>query len=49
MPSLPFNLTLGEIYGKARQGWRMSLLSRVINYVTVALIVLAIYLQFHGR
>jgi hypothetical protein len=49
MPSLPFNLTLGEIYSKARQGWRMSWLSRVINYVTIALIILATYLQLHGR
>lgn len=49
LPSLPFNLTLGEIYQRAQQGWRMSLVSRVINYVTVALIILAIYLQMHGR
>jgi hypothetical protein len=49
VPSLPLNLTLGEIYQKARQGWRMSRTSRIINYVTFALIILAIYLQWHGR
>jgi hypothetical protein len=49
VPTLPFNLTLREIYQKARQGWRMSLMSRVIGFVTIALIILAIYLQLHGR
>ena len=49
VPSLPFNLTLGQIYQNARQGWRTSLAARVINYVSVGLIVLAIYLKSHGR
>ncbi len=49
VPSLPLNLTLGQIYQKARQGWRMSRTARIINYVTFALFILAIYLQFHGR
>jgi len=47
--SLPLNLTLGQIYEKTRQGCRMSRTSRIINYVTFALIILAIYLQWHGR
>jgi hypothetical protein len=47
--SLPFNLTLGEIYQKSRQGWRMSRTSRIINYACVSLIILGIYLQHHGR
>lgn len=49
LPTLPFNLTLGDVYQRARQGWRMSLMSRIINYVTVGLTVVAIYLQFKGR
>jgi hypothetical protein len=49
LPSLPLNLRIGEIYQKARQGWRMSRASRIINYVSYALIILAIYLQWHGR
>ena len=49
VPSLPLNLTLGQVYQKARQGWRMSRMARIINYVTIALIVLATYLQWHGR
>jgi hypothetical protein len=49
LPSLPFNLTLGQIYQNARQGWRMSLASRAINYLCFALIILSIYLQMHGR
>ena len=49
VPSLPLNLTLGEIYQKARQGWRMSRTTRIINYVSTALIVISIYLQMHGR
>lgn len=34
LPSLPLNLRIGEIYQKARQGWRMSRASRIINYVS---------------
>jgi hypothetical protein len=49
VPSLPLNLRIGEIYQKARQGWRMSRASRIIHYVSCALIILAIYLQWHGR
>ena len=49
VPSLPLNLTLGQIYQKARQGWRMSRTARIINYVTFALIIFATYLQFQGR
>lgn len=49
VPSLPLNLTLGQIYQKARQGWRMSRTARIINYVTFALFALGIYLQWHGR
>ena len=48
-PSLPLNLTIGQIYQKTRQGWRMSRTSRIINYVCLGLIVLGIYLQYHGR
>ena len=47
--SLPFNLTIGEIHRKAQQGWRMSLPRRLIGFATIALIILAVYLQFHGR
>lgn len=47
--SLPLNLTPGEIYQKVRQGWRMSRTSRIINYACLSLIVLGIYLEFHGR
>jgi hypothetical protein len=49
VPSLPLNLTIGEIYKKTRQGWRMSRTSRIINYATIVLIILSIYLQMHGR
>jgi hypothetical protein len=49
VPSLPLNLTLGQIYQRARVGWRMSRTARVINYVCFALIIFAIYLQWHGR
>lgn len=49
VPTLPFNLTIREIYQKAQQGWRMTFMSRVIGFVTIALIILAIYLQLHGR
>ncbi|HEU4991328.1 MAG TPA: hypothetical protein VFT52_02415 [Luteimonas sp.] len=49
VPSLPLNLTLGQVYRKARQGWRMSRTARIINYVMFALIILATYLQLHGR
>lgn len=49
LPSLPLNLRIGEIYQKARQGWRMSLATRIINYVSFGLIVLAMYLQWHGH
>jgi len=47
--SLPLNLTFGEIYQRARQGWRMSLASRIITYVTFGLTILAIYFGLHGR
>ena len=49
VPSLPFNLRLGEIYQRARQGWRMSRTARIINYSSSALIVLSIYRRLHGR
>ncbi len=49
LPSLPFNLTLGQIYRHARGGWRMSVAARVINVACFGLTVLAIYLQLHGR
>lgn len=49
LPSLPLNLRIGEVYQKARQGWRMSRTARIVNYVMFALIVLGIYLQWHGR
>jgi hypothetical protein len=49
VPSLPLNLRLGEIYQRARQGWRMSRTSRAINMTCIALIAYASYLEFHGR
>lgn len=49
MPSLPLNLRLGEIYDRARQGWRMPWISRAIGWVTIVVAIYAAYLQFHGR
>lgn len=49
LPSLPFDLTLGQIYRQARHGWRMSLAARVINYACFGLTILAIHLELHGR
>lgn len=49
LPSLPFNFTLGQVYHAARQGWRMSIASRLVNYASVGLIILSIYLRWHGR
>ena len=49
VPSLPFNLTIGEIHRRAQQGWRMPLVSRLIGFATMGLIIFSIYLQFHGR
>ena len=49
LPSLPFNLTLRQVYQNARQGWRMSFASRVLTYVCVGLTILAIYLRARGR
>ena len=49
LPSPPFNLTLGQIYQQARQGWRMSRMARIIHYVSFGLVVLSIYLQAHGQ
>jgi hypothetical protein len=49
VPTLPLNLRLGEIYQKARAGWRMSPTARAINLICIALIILSIYLQWQGR
>lgn len=49
VPSLPFNLTIGEIHRKAQQGWRMPLVSRLIGFTTIFLVIFAIYLQWQGR
>lgn len=49
VPTLPLNLRLDEIYQKARGGWRMSPIARAINLASIALIIVSIYLQLHGR
>jgi uncharacterized membrane protein YfcA len=49
MPSLPLNLRLGEIYDRARQGWRQPWVSRVISLATIVLAIYAGYLKAHGR
>ena len=49
VPSLPLNLTFGEIHRRARQGWRMTWTSRAIGLATIAMAVYAGYLKWHGR
>lgn len=49
VPAIPLNLTLGEIYRKTQQGWRLPKASRWINLVSTILIILSIYLRWHGR
>jgi hypothetical protein len=49
IPSPPFNVTLREVYARARAGWRMPWISKLLSAAAIILMVTSFYLLLHGR